>query len=127
MPGVSGQVHCEDDTMIKPKCRHRKPPRLPYQAGQADARRRMKRKESQRRCPVCGLWIWGEFWEEATVELKSYTFKAHIAGRVNARSDSDAVARICGLAGMYQDRGEWIEIEEIDIPEVVEDEQLKQE
>ena len=103
------------------KCKHRKPPRLPYMADQADARRRMKRGERQHRCPVCGLWIWGEFWEEVAVELKSYAFKAHITGRVNAWSDSDAVARIRGLTGMYQDRGEWIEIEEVDAPVVVED------
>lgn len=50
--------------------------------------------------------------------MKSYTFKAHITGCVNATSDSDAVARIRGLAGMYQGRGEWIEIEEVDAPEV---------
>ena len=63
MPGMSSQVHCEGDGMIKPKCQHRTPPRLPYQADQADARRRMKRKESQRKCPVCKLWIWGEYWD----------------------------------------------------------------
>ena len=49
-------------TTAERECPHRTPPRLPYMASHADARRRMKRKESQRKCPVCGLWIWGEYW-----------------------------------------------------------------
>ena len=54
---------CQDVvTAREGECPHRTPPWLPYMADQADARRRMKRKESQRRCPVCGLWIWGEYW-----------------------------------------------------------------
>lgn len=56
------------------------------------------------------------------MELKSYTFKVHITDRVDATSNSDAVARIRGLAGMYQtDESAWIEIEEVDAPAVVED------
>ena len=43
-------------------CRHRKPPRLPYIAAHADARKRMKRGQGQQYCPHCRRWIWGEFW-----------------------------------------------------------------
>ena len=59
--------------------------------------------------------------EDATMELKLYTFKVHITGTVNAWNDADAVARIHGLAGIYKDGAEWSEIDTVAVPEVVED------
>ena len=62
--------------------------------------------------------------ESDAMELKQYTFNVHITGRVNAEDDSDAVARIRGLAGthvpaywagVYQDGTEWIEIEQVSL------------
>ena len=55
------------------------------------------------------------------MELRPYTFKVHITGRVNALDVKDAEARIHGLAGIYKDGTEWIEIEEVDEPVVVEE------
>lgn len=53
-----------NEGVVMPKCPHRKPPRLPYGAAHADARQRLKRREHQRKCHVCGKWIWGEYWHE---------------------------------------------------------------
>jgi hypothetical protein len=44
------------------RCPHRKPPELGYLNDLSDAEERMKRGEKQRRCPVCVLWIWEEYY-----------------------------------------------------------------
>lgn len=43
--------------MKRARCRH-VISTLPYLAFHADADRRMKRGEKQRKCPVCQKWIW---------------------------------------------------------------------
>lgn len=42
-------------------CKHRKPPMLSYGAWHSDAAERHRRGERQVRCPVCGKWIWEEY------------------------------------------------------------------
>ena len=39
-------------------CAHRKPKKLPYLEDHDDAERRMAKGETQRKCPVCKLFIW---------------------------------------------------------------------
>ena len=51
--------------MTPMKCPHRQPPALGYLNDVSDAERRMKRGEVQYRCPICVLWIWGEYFDEA--------------------------------------------------------------
>jgi hypothetical protein len=48
----------------KETCHHETPRKLPYMADQADARRRMKRGETQKFCPVCERWIWHSWWRK---------------------------------------------------------------
>lgn len=43
--------------MTQVKCKHRTS-KLPYLAAHADAKRRMRRGQKQRKCPVCRKWIW---------------------------------------------------------------------
>lgn len=51
--------------MTPMKCPHRKPPDLGYLNDVSDAEERMKRGDVQYRCPVCVLWIWREYFDEA--------------------------------------------------------------
>lgn len=48
------------------KCPAHASPELGYLAAHADAEERMKRKEIQRRCRLCGLWIWTEHFTDDT-------------------------------------------------------------
>jgi hypothetical protein len=43
---------------------HRPEPKLGYREWHADADRRIKRGQKQRRCPACKLWVWNCFFHK---------------------------------------------------------------